>query len=231
MKYYVDIELKLKRNKTSYQQRAVLGMQSVFVDNSCWLYILHIPFFLYFCTMENKAAIALFGMSGLLILFAAYVSFLPDILESKAEVKVKASKTDVVRYLTRARDWETWLFKPEIKESSSWRTMASGKDTGEGSVLKWFSESIGDGGLEIKKIDTNQIVFERISDNGGFEDRCYLDLISDGDYVVIKMIDSLSIKSNFIARYEAQDDSYIKMIDSSNVEVLRRLKSNLETKK
>ncbi len=181
--------------------------------------------------MGNKAAFALFGMSGLIVLFAAYVSFLPDILESKAEVKVNASKTDVVAYLTRAKDWETWLFKPKIRESSSWRTMTSGKESGEGSVLKWFSESIGDGGLEIKKINTNQIVFDRISDNGAFEDRCYLNLISDGDYVVIKMIDSLSIKSNFIARYKAQDYSYLKTIDSSNVEVLRRLKSNLEAEK
>ena len=181
--------------------------------------------------MGNKAAFALFGMSGLLVLFAAYASFLPDVLESKAEIKINASKAEVVAYLDRAGDWDEWLFTTQIRKSSSWRTLTSGKAFGEGSVLKWFSETIGDGGLEIKKLDSTQIIFERISDNGAFQDRCYLNLVADGDDVVIRMIDSLSIKSNFIARFEAQDSSYLGIIDSSNVEMLKRLKLNLEVKK
>ncbi len=181
--------------------------------------------------MGNKAAIALFGMSGILVLFAAYASILPDVLESKAQVEINASNHEVVSYLTKASDWEEWMFTENIKGKGEWRTMNSGKVSGEGSVLKWFSEIIGDGGLEIKKIDTNQIVFERVSDNGSFEDRCYLNIKSVKKGVVIKMIDSLSVKSNFIARYEAQDDSYIKMLDSSNFKLLERLKSKIEAKK
>ena len=181
--------------------------------------------------MGNKAAFALFGMSGLLILFATYVSFLPDLIESKAEVNVKASKGDILTYLSRAEDWSEWLFHPDVKSSSSWRIMNAGKTSGEGSVLKWFSESIGDGGLEIKKIKDDLIVFERISDNGAFEDRGYLYLIPTDSSTTIKLIDSLSIKSNVIARYDAQDDSYIQHIDSINLEVLKRLKMNLEVQK
>ena len=109
--------------------------------------------------------------------------------------------------------------------------MNAGKTSGEGSVLKWFSESIGDGGLEIKKIKDDLIVFERISDNGAFEDRGYLYLIPTDSSTTIKLIDSLSIKSNVIARYDAQDDSYIQHIDSINLEVLKRLKMNLEVQK
>lgn len=181
--------------------------------------------------MGNKAVIALFGMSGILVLFAAYASMLPDILESKAQVEIKASGNEVVSYLTKAGDWEEWLFTEEVKSKGEWRTMMSGKASGEGSVLKWFSKIVGDGGLEVKKLDPSQIVFERVSDNGSFEDRCYLNIEPSNEGVVIKMIDSLSIKSNFAARYEAQDDSYIKTIDSSNVKVLERLKLKIEASK
>ena len=64
--------------------------------------------------MGNKAAIALFGMSGVLVLFAAYASMLPDVLESKAEVEIKASKTEVYNYLSSAGDWDEWLFDDEV---------------------------------------------------------------------------------------------------------------------
>jgi hypothetical protein len=45
------------------------------------------------------------------------------------------------------------------------------------------------------------------------------------------MIDSLDLSANFFARYEAQDESYIKEINSSNFAVLERLKSIVESKK
>ena len=181
--------------------------------------------------MGNKAAIALFGMSGILVLFAAYASFLPDVLESKAQVEINTTRTEIVNHLNKAGDWEEWLFENEVKDKGEWRTVTSGKSSGEGSVLKWFSKIIGDGGLEIKKLDSTQIVFERISDNGSFEDRCYLNLESTENGVLIKMVDSLGIKSNFIARYEAQDEDYIKVIDSNNKKLLERLKAQIETGK
>lgn len=181
--------------------------------------------------MGNKAVIALFGMSGLLVLFATYASLLPDVLESKAQIEINASKTEVVQYLSKAADWDEWLFSEEVKNQEKWRTLTAGKSSGEGSVLKWFSETLGDGGLEIKKLDSTLIIFERISDNNSFRDRCYLNIENKGNGVVIKMIDSLDVSTNFVARYEAQDDSYLSNIDSSNVTVLRRLKDKLEASK
>jgi len=178
--------------------------------------------------MGNKAVIALFGMSGLLILFATYASLLPDVLESRAEVEIAKSKVEIKSFLNTASDWEEWLFEESLRNSEDWKVIPAGKASGEGSVLKWLSERIGDGGLEIKKLDTNQIIFERISDNNSFRDRCYLNLESTRNGTKIIMIDSLDVSTNFIARYDAQDEQYLKMIDSSNVEVLKRLKSKIE---
>ncbi len=178
--------------------------------------------------MGNKAAIALFGMSGILILFATYTSLLPDVIESRAKIEISSPKPKLIQYLSKAKDWEEWLFTDNIKKSEGWKTMTAGKSFGEGSVLKWFSEGIGDGALEIKKIDSAQIVFERISDNNSFRDRCYLFLENSKNGTLLKMVDSLDLSTNFFARYEAQDQSYIEDIDSSNLEVLRRLKSILE---
>ncbi len=180
--------------------------------------------------MGNKAAVALFGMSGLLLLFSTYISLLPDVIESKAEIDINYPKEELINYLSKASDWEEWLFQEEVKNSESWRTMKAGNTTGEGSVLKWFSEGIGDGALEIKKIDSAQIVFERVSDNGSFEDRCYLNFRSNSDGLVIKMVDSLDLSANFFARYEAQEESYVQDINSSNFKVLKRLKFVLENK-
>lgn len=180
--------------------------------------------------MGNKPAIALFGMSGLLVLFAAYASLLPDVLESKAQVEINANKSEVINYLSNASNWDEWLFPESVKEMEDWKTLSAGKSSGEGSVIKWFSEAMGDGGLEIKAINSNEIIFERISDNNAFRDRGYLNIEGDTNGVVLSLLDSLDISTNFIARYEAQDESYLSLIDSSNVEVLTRLKSILESK-
>jgi len=181
--------------------------------------------------MGNKAVIALFGMSGLLLLFATYTSLLPDVIESSAQIEINSSKSELINYLSKAKDWEEWLFTENIKKGEDWNTMTAGKSNGEGSVLKWFSEDIGDGALEIKKIDSTQIIFERISDNNSFRDRCYLILEDLENITLLKMIDSLDISTNFFARYQAQEESYITDIDSSNQEVLKRLKFILENKK
>ena len=180
--------------------------------------------------MGNKAAFALFGMSGLLLLFSTYISLLPDVIESTVEIEINYPKEDFINYLSDASNWEEWLFQEKVKYSEDWRTMKSGNTTGEGSVLKWFSEDIGDGALEIKKIDSDKIVFERVSDDGSFTDRCYLNLQSNSDGLVIKMIDSLDLSANFFARYEAQKEFYAQDIDSSNFKVLKRLKFLLENK-
>tara|TARA_Y100000766_G_C18902264_1_gene604001 strand:+ start:107 stop:652 length:546 start_codon:yes stop_codon:yes gene_type:complete len=181
--------------------------------------------------MGNKAAIALFGMSGLLLLFSTYISLLPDLIESRAEIEINYSRAELINYLSKVSDWENWLFTEEVKKSEDWRTITTGKSVGEGSVLKWFSDDIGDGALEIKKIDSTQIVFERVSDNGSFQDRCYLNIQSNStNGSIIKMIDSLDISANFFARYEAQKESYIQDINSSNFKVLRRFKAVVENK-
>ena len=179
---------------------------------------------------NNKAAIALFGMSGILILFATYTSLLPDIIESRVEIEVNTTKFELISYLSKAKDWEEWMFTEEVKNSENWKTQSAGKSEGEGSVLKWFSETIGDGGLEIKKIDSSLVKFERISDNNSFRDRCYFFLSTTKEGILLKMLDSLDLSTNFFARYEAQDDSYVKKINSSNLEVLKRLKYILENK-
>ena len=180
--------------------------------------------------MGNKAAVALFGMSGLLLLFSTYISLLPDVIESRAEIEINYPKEELINYLSKASDWEEWLFQEQVKKEEGWRTMKSGNSFGEGSVLKWFSEGIGDGALEIKKIDSAQIVFERVSDNGSFEDRCYLNFHSNSDGLIIKMVDSLDLSANFFARYEAQEESYVQDINSSNFKVLKRLKFVFENK-
>lgn len=180
--------------------------------------------------MGNKAAIALFGMSGLLLLFSTYISLLPDVIESRAEIEINCKKDELISYLSRATDWEEWLFQEQVKNAEGWKTISAGRSLGEGSVLKWFSESIGDGALEIKKIDSAQIVFERVSDNGSFQDRCYLNFQNNSDGLVIKMIDSLDLSANFFARYEAQEESYIQDINSNNFKVLKRLKFAVENK-
>ncbi len=181
--------------------------------------------------MGNKAAIALFGMSGLLVLFATYASLLPDVLESKAQVEIRTDKESAIQYLSSASDWDDWLFPESVKKMDDWKTLSAGKASGEGSVIKWFSEAMGDGGLEIKSIDDNKIVFERISDNNAFRDRGYLSFQETESGLLISMLDSLDISTNFIARYEAQNEAYMKMIDSSNLEVLTRLKLILEAKR
>ena len=56
--------------------------------------------------MGNKAAIALFGMSGILILFATYTSLLPDVIESKAQIEISSPKPKLIQYLSKAKDWE-----------------------------------------------------------------------------------------------------------------------------
>ena len=80
------------------------------------------------------------------------------------------------------------------------------------------------GGIEY----AHKVFFEQISDNNSFRDRCYLFLENTKNGTLLKMVDSLDLSTNFFARYEAQDQSYIQDIDSSNLEVLRRLKSKLE---
>ena len=152
--------------------------------------------------MGNKAAFALFGMSGLLLLFSTYISLLPDVIESRAEIKINYPKEELINYLSNASAWEEWLFQEQVKNAEGWKTISAGRSLGEGSVLKWFSESIGDGALEIKKIDSAQIVFERVSDNGSFQDRCYLNFKSNSDGLVVKMIDSLDLSANFFASGE-----------------------------
>lgn len=180
--------------------------------------------------MGNKAVIALFGMSGLLILFATYASLLPDVLESKSQMEIKTDKTSLINYLSNASDWDEWLFPESVKNMDDWKTLSAGKTNGEGSVIKWFSEAMGDGGLEIKSIDSTKIVFERISDNNAFRDRGYLKFQETGNGVLVSLLDSLDISTNFIARYEAQDETYLSIIDSSNAEVLKRLKLIIESK-
>jgi len=202
-----------------------------FIDYKLSFHLFFCSLFFYFCRMGNKAAIALFGMSGLLLLFSTYISLLPDLIESRAEIEINSSKSELINYLSKISDWEHWLFKEEVKKSEGWRTMTTGKSVGEGSVLKWFSDDIGDGALEVKKIDSSQIIFERVSDNGSFQDRCYLSIQSNyTNGSIIKMIDSLDISANFFARYEAQKESYVQDINSSNLKVLRRLKSVVENK-
>ena len=189
----------------------------------------NLHFLPYFCFMGNKSVIAMFGMSGLLVLFAGYASILPDVLESNAQVEISISKNDLKRYLSSAENFKDWMFSDGVKRDE-WRILLSGKKTGKGSVLKWFSESIGDGALEVKTVSDSHIVFERISDNNSFRDRGYLffDLI-DSNRVKLRFIDSLDVSTNFAARYEAQDEDYIEKIDASNLIVLKRLKQKIET--
>jgi len=202
-------------------------MAFLLVKNETVGFNLH--FLPYFCFMGNKSVIAMFGMSGLLVLFAGYASILPDVLESNAQVEISTSKNKLKHYLSSAENFQDWMFSDGVKRDE-WRILLSGKKTGEGSVLKWFSESIGDGGLEVKMVSDSHIVFERISDNNLFRDRGYLffDAI-DSNHVNLRLIDSLDVSTNFAARYEAQDEDYIEKIDASNLVVLKRLKQKIET--
>lgn len=176
--------------------------------------------------MGNKAAIALFTVSGVLVLFSVYASLLPDVLASKTSIEIQASNQDVARYLGKAKNWEEWLFSAETKKDG-WRILTSGKDSAEGSVLKWFSELEGDGGLEIKRLSFDTIVFERISDNNAFRDRGYLFLETTDSVTQITFLDSLDISTNFVARYNAQDTTYLEKINMENQSALRRLKYKL----
>ena len=64
--------------------------------------------------MGNKAAVALFGMSGLLLLFSTYISLLPDVIESRAEIEINYPKEELINYLSKACDWEEWLFQEQV---------------------------------------------------------------------------------------------------------------------
>lgn len=182
-------------------------------------------FYLY--NMQNRSTIAMFIMSGILLLFATFASLLPDVLASNSSVVIKANKTEVIDYLSTANNWASWMFNKSEKDDS-WRTLTSGEDKGEGSVLKWFSEIIGDGGLEIKRISENEIVFERITDNNAYRDRGYLTITEVPEGVKVNWLDSLDISTSFMARYHAQDEKYINKIDSVNNEMLLQLKLELE---
>lgn len=177
--------------------------------------------------MQNRSAMAMFIISGFLLLFATYASLLPDVLESNSSVVVATSKSKVVEYLSTAKNWENWIFKDTNKDNS-WRVLTSGVEKGEGSVLKWFSELIGDGALEVKKVENDIIIFERISDNNLYRDRGYIRINEFEGGVKLDWTDSLDVSTNFMARYYAQDERYIKKIDSINNTILLNLKSQLE---
>jgi hypothetical protein len=177
--------------------------------------------------MQNRSAIAMFTMSGILLLFATFASLLPDVLESKSSVVIRSDKTAVVDFLSTAKNWEVWMFNQSEKDDS-WRILTAGEDKGEGSVLKWFSNIIGDGALEIKKVENDLIVFERITDNNAYRDRGYIAITEVEQGVKVDWIDSLDISTSFMARYNAQDERYINKIDSVNNVMLLNLKQVLE---
>jgi hypothetical protein len=177
--------------------------------------------------MQNRSAIAMFTMSGILLLFATFASLLPDVLESKSSVLISTSKSSITDYLSTAKNWEGWMFDQSEKDDS-WRTLTSGEEQGEGSVLKWFSKIIGDGALEVKSIKNDLIVFERITDNNAYRDRGYLTITEVENGVRLDWIDSLDISTSFMARYYAQDERYINKIDSVNNVMLQSLKLELE---
>ncbi len=177
--------------------------------------------------MQNRSAIAMFTMSGILLLFATYASLLPDVLESKSSVVISTNKATVTEYLSTAKNWEGWMFEKADKDDS-WRTLTSGEETGEGSVLKWFSKIIGDGGLEVKTIKDGVIVFERIQDSNAYRDRGYLTITEVENGVKVDWLDSIDISTTFPARFRAQDESYIEKFDSVNNVMLLNLKLQLE---
>lgn len=177
--------------------------------------------------MGNKAAIALFAVSGVLILFSVYASLLPAVLESRTSIQVNAPKDKIINYLGKASRWEEWLFSDQTK-AKEWRVMTTGKDSAVGSVLKWFSKTEGDGALEIKRMHPSELMFERITDNNAFQDRGYLKFTSTSYGTKIEFLDSLDISTNFIARYNAQDSLYSSKIDMENQRALIRLKYKLE---
>ena len=150
----------------------------------------------------------MFTMSGVLLLFATFASLLPDVIESKSSVLILENKSTVTKYL--------------------WRVLTSGEEEGVGSVLKWFSDLIGDGALEVKKVKDNIVVFERITDNNEYSGRGYIKITELENGVKIDWIDSLDISRSFMARYHAQDVKYIKKIDSVNNVMLQNLKLQLE---
>lgn len=168
----------------------------------------------------------MFSLSGILILFATYASLLPDVLESKTRVDVSCSKQDALNYLSVSENWEEWIFQENKDET--FRTLLSGATSGEGSVLKWFSDVIGDGALELKKINDSLIVFERITDNNAFRDRGFLKFSESYSGLSIEFVDSLDVSTNFMARYSAQEDDYIEKINRVNQETLNKLKEKLE---
>lgn len=169
----------------------------------------------------------MFTMSGILLLFATFASLLPDVLESNSSVVISVNKSTAIEYLSTANNWGVWMFEKSDKDES-WRTLTSGEEKGVGSVVKWFSDVIGDGGLEIKKITKDQIVFERITDNNAYRDRGYLTFTDKQGGVEVEWLDSLDISTSFMARFHAQDEEYINKIDSVNNEMLLKLKFELE---
>lgn len=181
----------------------------------------------YLYIMQNRSAIAMFTMSGVLLLFATFASLLPDVIESNSSVLISENKSTVTKYLSTAKNWESWMFSDADKDSS-WRVITSGKEEGVGSVLKWFSDLIGDGALEVKKVENNIVVFERITDNNAYSDRGYIRITELENGVKLNWIDSLDISRSFMARYHAQDVKYLEKIDSVNNVMLQNLKFQLE---
>lgn len=179
--------------------------------------------------MGNKSSVAMFTLSGILILFAAYASLLPDVIECKSSIVVKTNKASAIDYLSTSENWKHWLFE-ENTNDKSWRILTSGPEKGVGSVLKWLSDEIGDGGLELKKITDSQIIFERITDNNAFRDRGYINFSELEDGIKIEWIDSLDVSTSFMARYAAQEETYVDRIDSVNLVSLNQLKTKLEAK-
>lgn len=179
--------------------------------------------------MGNKSSVAMFIMSGVLILFATYASLLPDIIECKSSVEINVKKEEVIDYLSVSENWKDWLFE-EGNQDDSFRILTAGPAQGVGSVLKWFSDEIGDGALEIKKISDELIVFERITDSNAFRDRGYIKIKEIESGIKLEWIDSLDVSTSFMARYAAQDESYHVRIDSVNLTSLNQLKTKLEKK-
>ena len=188
---------------------------------------MHLPEISYLYRMQNRSTFAMFTMSGILLLFATFASLLPDVLESNSSVIINVKKEKVIDYLSAANNWGVWMFDRSDKDDS-WRTLTSGEIKGVGSTVKWFSSVIGDGGLEIKKISDEIIIFERITDNNAYRDRGYLTFKEIAEGIEVKWLDSLDISTSFMARFHAQDENYINKIDSVNTEMLLNLKFELE---
>jgi len=173
--------------------------------------------------MHKKSVIVLVIGSIIIGLIAIYISFLPKLIPITVSQKSSVSISNIKFYLDTPTNWINWMVQPQNKIE---KVQNVKNQTGTGAVGKWWSESLGDGAIEILTISDTSINYQLISDNNNFRERGKITFNHfNNDSLTISWFDTLDISTSLPARW--QSESIKEHIRYGNSIMLKQLISNL----